>query len=67
MKPRPARGKAADREVGEKLGKDTMFEYMNRFGFDKKPQLDLPSDERGVSGPHVELARRNLSDLAPPR
>jgi len=37
-------------EVGEKLGKKTMFEYMNRFGFDKKPQLDLPSDELGVSG-----------------
>jgi peptidoglycan glycosyltransferase len=37
-------------EVGEKLGKDTMFKYMNRFGFDKKPQLDLPSDELGISG-----------------
>ncbi|HEY7630202.1 MAG TPA: penicillin-binding protein 2 [Thermoleophilaceae bacterium] len=37
-------------EVGEKLGNDIMFKYMNRFGFDKKPLLDLPSDELGVSG-----------------
>jgi penicillin-binding protein A len=37
-------------EVGEKLGNKTMFEYMNRFGFDSKPKLDLPSDELGVSG-----------------
>jgi peptidoglycan glycosyltransferase len=37
-------------EVGEKLGKNIMFQYMNRFGFDHKPKLDLPSDELGVSG-----------------
>jgi peptidoglycan glycosyltransferase len=37
-------------EVGEKLGKKTMFEYMDRFGFDHKPKIDLPSDELGVSG-----------------
>lgn len=37
-------------EVGEKLGKKVMFKYMERFGFDSKPQLDLPSDELGVSG-----------------
>jgi peptidoglycan glycosyltransferase len=37
-------------EVGEKLGKSLMFKYMQRFGFDRKPQLDLPSDELGPSG-----------------
>ena len=37
-------------EVGEKLGKSIMFKYMNRFGFDKKPKLDLPSDELVASG-----------------
>lgn len=49
-------------EVGEKLGKDTMFEYMNRFGFDKKPQIDLPSDElvaSGVYGSHGQLLGPN--------
>jgi peptidoglycan glycosyltransferase len=37
-------------EVGEKLGKSKMFEYMRRFGFERKPQIDLPSDELGASG-----------------
>lgn len=37
-------------EVGEKLGNDLMFKYMNRFGFDKKPQIELPSDELAASG-----------------
>jgi penicillin-binding protein A len=37
-------------EVGEKLGKNTMFEYMRRFGFDSKPPIDLPRDELRASG-----------------
>ncbi|MCW2986817.1 MAG: penicillin-binding protein 2 [Conexibacter sp.] len=35
--------------VGEKLGKSTMKEYMERFGFDKKPQLDYPKDTMSAS------------------
>jgi peptidoglycan glycosyltransferase len=35
--------------VGEKLGKATMKEYMERFGFDKKPQLDYPKDTMSAS------------------
>jgi peptidoglycan glycosyltransferase len=37
-------------EVGEKLGKKTMFDYMNRFGFDRKPRLDYPRDQLFASG-----------------
>ena len=37
-------------QVGEKLGKDTMFKYMDRFGFDAKPRLDLPSFQLATSG-----------------
>ncbi len=37
-------------EVGEKLGKRTMYEYMRRFGFDRKPLIDLPADEVRSSG-----------------
>jgi len=37
-------------EVGQKLGKRTMFDYMRRFGFDRKPLLDLPADEMRASG-----------------
>jgi penicillin-binding protein A len=32
-------------EVGEKLGKQTMGEYMTKFGFYKQPPVDLPSDQ----------------------
>jgi peptidoglycan glycosyltransferase len=35
--------------VGEKLGKSTMKEYMERFGFDKKPELDYPRDTMSAS------------------
>ncbi|HEY6636532.1 MAG TPA: penicillin-binding protein 2 [Solirubrobacterales bacterium] len=37
-------------QAGEKLGKDTMFEYMDRFGFDAKPRLDYPSFQLATSG-----------------
>jgi peptidoglycan glycosyltransferase len=36
-------------QVGEKLGKATMKEYMERFGFDAKPQLDYPRDAMSAS------------------
>jgi peptidoglycan glycosyltransferase len=36
-------------EVGEKLGKATMKEYMERFGFDAKPDLDYPKDTMSSS------------------
>jgi penicillin-binding protein A len=37
-------------QVGERLGTETMFEYMDRFGFNAKPEIDLPSDELSTSG-----------------
>ena len=37
-------------EVAENLGKDTMFRYMERFGFNQKPRLDYPSFQLAVSG-----------------
>jgi peptidoglycan glycosyltransferase len=37
-------------EIGEKLGKKTMYDYMDRFGFDRKPQLDYPRDQMAASG-----------------
>ncbi len=36
--------------VGERLGKATMYEYMRRFGFNRKPHIDLPRDELRASG-----------------
>jgi peptidoglycan glycosyltransferase len=37
-------------QVGEKLGTGAVYEYMNRFGFNSRPQIDLPSDELIPSG-----------------
>jgi len=38
-------------EVGVKLGRSTMQEYMDRFGFGKKPPMDYPRDQMEISGP----------------
>jgi peptidoglycan glycosyltransferase len=37
-------------QVAEKLGKATLARYMERFGFDRKPQLDYPVTEMSSSG-----------------
>ncbi len=50
-------------QVAERLGKATMARYMNRFGFDRKPQLDYPSEQMSVSGPYLD--GRRLSPLSP--
>jgi peptidoglycan glycosyltransferase len=47
-------------EVGEKLGKRTMAEYMTRYGFYKQPPIDLPSDQLLASG------ERDRGKLLPP-
>jgi peptidoglycan glycosyltransferase len=37
-------------QVGARVGEDTLFEYMERFGFNSKPPIDLPSEELLASG-----------------
>lgn len=37
-------------QLGQQLGNDTLFEYMERFGFNATPALDLPEDEINESG-----------------
>lgn len=37
-------------QVGEKVGSETMIEYMKRFGFYDKPPVDLPRDQVVASG-----------------
>jgi peptidoglycan glycosyltransferase len=46
-------------QVAEHLGKQTMARYMRRFGFDRKPQLDYPTEEMSSSGEY--LGERLLS------
>ena len=35
-------------QVAEELGNETMFEYMDRFGFNTDPQLDYPGQSDGA-------------------
>ena len=37
-------------EVGEKLGRETLFKYMERFGFGAEPPVDYPTDQLTPSG-----------------
>ncbi|HEU5142956.1 MAG TPA: penicillin-binding transpeptidase domain-containing protein [Solirubrobacterales bacterium] len=37
-------------QLGEDIGSDTLFEYMDRFGFGSTPAIDLPDDEVSRSG-----------------
>ena len=37
-------------EIGEKLGRTTMQKYMDRLGFGRPVEVDLPRDERAASG-----------------
>jgi peptidoglycan glycosyltransferase len=37
-------------QLGQRLGEETLFEYMERFGFNSTPAIDLPSDEVSRSG-----------------
>ncbi|MGZ5307594.1 MAG: peptidoglycan D,D-transpeptidase FtsI family protein [Solirubrobacterales bacterium] len=37
-------------QVAEKLGKDEIYKYMNRFGFNRKPPLDYPGPQLATSG-----------------
>ncbi len=37
-------------QLGQKLGEDTLFEYMDAFGFNSTPAIDLPSDQVYKSG-----------------
>jgi peptidoglycan glycosyltransferase len=37
-------------QVAERLGKRTIARYMERFGFDRKPELDYPAGEMSSSG-----------------
>jgi peptidoglycan glycosyltransferase len=37
-------------QLGEQVGEDTLFEYMDRFGFNSTPAIDLPEDQVYPSG-----------------
>jgi penicillin-binding protein A len=40
-------------QVAERVGKQTLGRYMERFGFDSEPQLDYPAAEMSPSGEYL--------------
>jgi peptidoglycan glycosyltransferase len=55
-------------QLGQRLGNDTLFEYMERFGFNSTPAIDLPADQVSKSGVFNEegelLGAKDPVDLA---
>ena len=51
-------------QVAEQLGKPTMARYMNRFGFDRKPELDYPAEQMSARAASTS-ASRVLSPRSP--
>ena len=37
-------------QVGERVGSDTLIEYMKRFGFEQDPEVEMPDDRMAASG-----------------
>jgi peptidoglycan glycosyltransferase len=54
-------------QLGQQIGADTLFEYMDAFGFNSRPAIDLPADqvyESGVYGEGELLGRGDPVDVA---
>ena len=49
-------------QVGLRVGRKTLLEYMDRFGFDEKPKLDYPGDQMIASG--IRNGKGKLVDSA---
>jgi peptidoglycan glycosyltransferase len=41
-------------QVGERLGNETMFKYLDRFGFNQDPELGYPDSQMAPSGVYSE-------------
>jgi peptidoglycan glycosyltransferase len=52
-------------QLGERVGEDTLFEYMDRFGFNATPAIDLPDREVYRSGVYDSEGGRYLGPSDP--
>ena len=48
--------------MGQKLGKETLFDYINKFGFGKKTGIDIPGEGTGIL--FRDIAKVTPTDLA---
>jgi penicillin-binding protein A len=47
-------------QLGQKVGEETLFKYMDRFGFNATPPIDLPEDQVYRSGVYDSETKRFL-------
>ncbi len=52
-------------QLGEKIGTGTLEDYMTKFGFNAKPQLDLPDGQMSTSGVYDQETESFLSGNDP--
>ena len=51
-------------ELGQRLGKDTLFNYINKFGFGKKTGVDLNGESTGILFPLSKVGPVELATTA---
>lgn len=51
-------------ELGQKLGKDKLYEYINKFGFGKKSGIDLPGEAPGIIKNPKNISATDLATIS---
>ncbi|MEF9951809.1 MAG: stage V sporulation protein D [Clostridium sp.] len=51
-------------EIGEKLGKNKLYKYINSFGLGKKTGVDFPGEERGIIMPLEKVGTVETATIA---
>lgn len=51
-------------ELGQKLGKDKLYEYINKFGFGKKSGVDLPGEAPGIIKNPKNISATDLATIS---
>ncbi len=50
-------------KVAEKLGKDKVYEYIKKFGFGEKTEIDLPGEVAGISRPPSVWSKSDITTI----
>ncbi|MEG1004217.1 MAG: stage V sporulation protein D [Clostridium sp.] len=51
-------------ELGEKIGKDKLYEYIDKFGFGKKSGIDLPGEANGIIKNPKNISATDLATIS---
>lgn len=50
--------------LGERMGKDVLSSYIDKFGFGKKTSVDLPGEAEGIIKPVNEISQVDLATIS---